>query len=198
MMSEPALDQSGDRRSHRRFPQGGRVVTATVRGETFEFALANLSRLGASGCPQSPVVRGDWVQLRFDSDDRVDGIVRWVRDDLCGIEFGRPLGEEVSLDALHRRRIVRAPRYRVARLGAVTVDGTDYPALIRDISERGLRIETLAPIVAGALVVLSCGIAPSIDADVRWARAGVAGLRTRSPIDLETFETLTQSASRSR
>lgn len=180
-----------------RIRQRARVITAQVGGQDYPFALLNLSQRGLSGRCDATLRPGMWIALRFENGTEVRGIVRWTRDELCGVEFGRALGGDWAFGggsgAQDQRP--RAPRYNVMRRATLIIDEGSRACVIRNISEDGMQVECADEIPIGQAVMVQCGTEPAVEGSVRWRRDGRIGVRLSARIDLEGFEMRTASAS---
>lgn len=70
-------------------------VAMGFRGDEIAATVLNISSTGAMIACAIDAVIGERLELTFPGDERIEGIVRWVRDDCLGIEFG-PGGAEVE------------------------------------------------------------------------------------------------------
>lgn len=85
--------------------------------------------------------------------------------------------------------IDRDDREPVSFTGAVVLpDGTAIPVIVTDVSSAGCRVQCDATLPIAKTVRLEVG-GRSVDADVRWALPGMAGLRLKewepSEVDAE-------------
>ena len=71
-------------------------VAMEFRGEALGATVLNISTSGAMvRCAIEPFI-GEALELTFPGDERIEGIVRWVRDGCIGVEFGRPACPSLS------------------------------------------------------------------------------------------------------
>ena len=73
---------------------------------------------------------------------------------------------------------------------AATIQGefAPCPAVIRNISTRGMLIESRQPLRIGQDIEIRCGKMMPMSAQVRWVNGGQAGLLLLMPIALDEFE----------
>lgn len=74
-----------------------------------------------------------------------------------------------------------ARRILSLRVPALSAGRTDA-ALIHDLSEHGLRIETDAIVQTGEIIRVELPVAGAVDARIIWTRGGFAGCRFLAPI----------------
>jgi hypothetical protein len=187
-----------DRRHHDRLSRGDQIAMATTAHHQGPVRLLNLSRFGAAAEVMTSLEQSDWIRLEFTNGSEVAGVVRWIREDRFGIEFRKPLPADMTPRELLRRRVDRAPRFWTARRAEVEIRGRSFPVIIRNISERGIRIESTAELSIGQPVAIRCGASTPLEGTVQWSSAGNAGIRLAAPIDLDKFEAQTQQASLGR
>lgn len=192
------LRDLSDRRHHDRLSRGDQMAMATTEHHQGAVRLLNLSRFGAAAEVMTALKQSDWIRLAFANGTEVAGVVRWIRDDRFGIEFRKPLPANMTPRELQRPRIDRAPRFWTARCAEVEIGGSSVPAIIRNISERGVRIESTAEFTTGQAVAIRCGASTPLEGTIKWSSPGNAGIQLAAPIDLEKFEALTQQASLGR
>lgn len=77
----------------------------------------------------------------------------------------------------------RGLRTRVAlEVVASRADGRSFPAIIADISFDGCQIRSDAPFEVGEMIKLNHEVLGELSGQVRWARAGRAGLQFLRPL----------------
>jgi hypothetical protein len=130
------------------------------------------------------------VELR--SDKQMPGIVRAVGPDYARIAFDRPVDIDQILkeerNTLLRVR-PRAPRF--ARRGSVRMicNGETVFASIVDIAIGGLSCRPERPLRRGEPLVASIDGIGATNAEARWIKDGVAGIRFESPLPWRSFQT---------
>jgi hypothetical protein len=87
------------------------------------------------------------------------------------------IGKIASAPTMLTRMVSRTAREKTFRTGAIVLeDGERVPVIIKDISERGARIEFVQHIELPASVTLIEPTMKRRQATVAWQRDGVAGL----------------------
>ena len=178
-----AIMAGRQRRQEPRIVQTMRMIAMRVDGEEHSVGLLNLSTHGASVRADQPLPPGRMVALIFDDGREVKGRVRWVRDNRIGIQFHLRLPVTMLGPMRVRERRVLVRRHVMLDMG-----GQMRPALVRNVSTKGMLIEATAGFVPGQWITVRCGAGWAVDAQVRWARANAAGLQTAIPISLDDFE----------
>ncbi|MBX9882389.1 MAG: PilZ domain-containing protein [Sphingomonas sp.] len=190
MTRQPMLRTMGQHPARReeRHEQEGRSIQLLTNSVVHRFDLHNLSGFGASGAAEVALAPGATIELLFENGHRIGGRVRWHRDALIGIEFFNRL----PLDVLHGRgqseRVARAPRYRVARVATIAVNGISRAATIRNVSRGGMMIETALPLLPGQRIEISTGELGGLCAQVRWSRNGRAGVQLTQALSIDEFD----------
>lgn len=175
-------------RREARVDQSGRVVQLVENEAVQRFQLHNLSGFGASGALATPPAPGATIELIFENGTRIGGRVRWARDALIGIEFFTRLPLDVLQGRGAPEPVARAPRYRVARVATVSVNGISRPATIRNVSRGGMMIESALPLLPGQMVEISSGALTGLHGQVRWSRNGRAGVQLAQPLSIDAFD----------
>lgn len=109
-----------------------------------------------------------------------------------GYIYGRPMdaveamkrtGEGQSAPKGHM--VDRAERRRIIRAGRIATSATNEVVRLRNISNSGAMVETDLRLSPGDKVELDIGLAEPLEAEVRWAQHGRAGLRFGEKINLD-------------
>ena len=138
-----------------------------------------------------PPAIGQYVAVELRSDKQMTGIVRWVRGPAAGIEFDRMVQVEAILreerNSLLRVR-PRAPRF--VRRGAVRLiaDSQTIQGDIIDISIGGLSCRPDQPLRQGEPIVAVVEGIGATNAELRWQKGDVAGIRFEKPLPWRTFQ----------
>ena len=109
-----------------------------------------------------------------------------------GYIYGRPLDPGSALErALEQTaqasgfRHARAERRRIIRTGQITANAISQAVRVRNMSKTGAMVETGLALRIGDLISLDIGLSSPMEAEVRWAKNGQAGLRFVQPVDLD-------------
>lgn len=77
----------------------------TERLAPFEIVIRNISARGLCGtCKGLPPVIGEFAEIHLPDNRHVTAIVRWVNDQVFGVEFEEPINLAIMLDTLQRLR----------------------------------------------------------------------------------------------
>lgn len=142
-------------------------------------------------CLHPPVI-DQRVTVELRSDKQMTGIVRWTRDMAAGVEFDQDVNVEQMLreerSSLLRVR-PRAPRF--VRRGTVKLIGAESDPVfgdIIDISIGGLSCRTDLPLRRGEPIVASIDGVGATNAELRWTKGDVAGIRFDKPLSWRAFQ----------
>lgn len=163
-------DMAADRRAGE-----SRLVTILrvgklVKGGCQELCLIrNISERGLKAHVYSSHEVGERITVEFDSDSRVSGTVRWVRDDNIGMEFDdRADVAELLKPEEAAGRKPRAPRLDIRGSARLRIGADIWRVEVRDLSQGGARIAIDDPLHVGEdCVVTLDGLRP-VKAVVRW------------------------------
>ena len=189
--SYPLESELSDRRLGPRHISVLRVGRAVWNGADQLCVVRNISVGGLMfECLHPPAI-GQRVAVELRSDKQMTGIVRWVKEGSAGIEFDQRVNVELILreerNSLLRVR-PRAPRF--ARRGTVRLIGEGEPVTgdIIDISIGGLSCRTDQPLRRGEPIVASLEGIGATNAELRWQKGDVAGIRFEKPLPWRAFE----------
>ena len=171
-----------------------RRIRIIVDGQESNFALQNISANGAAGYTDRNLMQDQRIRLIFEGREDVEGIVRWTRDNLAGIQFVESIAQHLVQGPGSASLPERAPRYKVARVATIQGEFAPCAAVIRNISTRGMLIESRQPLRIGQDIEIRCGKMMPMSGQVRWVNAGQAGLLLAMPIALDEFEQQTSDA----
>jgi hypothetical protein len=190
--SFPQEDEYDDRRIGPRHISVLRVGRTVWNGRDQLCVVRNLSVGGLMfECLHPPVV-GQRVTVELRSDKQMTGIVRWTKDVAAGVEFDQKVNVELMLreerSSLLRVR-PRAPRF-VRRGTARLISGDGEPVFgdIIDISIGGLSCRTDQPLRRGEPIVASIEGVGAANAELRWTKGDVAGIRFDKPLPWRAFQ----------
>lgn len=155
------------------------ALLRTSHGE--ELCLVrNISIGGLMAHVFSDLAVADPVTIEFKSEHSVRGRVVWRRDELAGIKFGQPieLSDVLSnqFESTFMPLAPRAPRAEVNVPARVRSTNGWQPAILRNISQGGAKLQLSKPDEIGATVLLSAPGLAVIPGAVRWRRDGNAGV----------------------
>ena len=164
--------------------------------ETEEFAgfclVKNLSPGGMMGFVYAQFALNQPVTVQFHPDHVVSGTISWSKDGRIGIQFDEEIDVEKILRKLADKhvgtKINRSPRLQIECEGALEFDGRSIPIKLRDISQKGIKVEVFYLKPGDEVIVRLPGIEPH-KALVRWTQSGLAGLNFIRPISFEELAT---------
>ena len=141
-------------------------------------------------CLHIPAI-GQRVAVELRSDKEMTGIVRWTRGNSIGIEFDQRVNVELILkeerNSLLRVR-PRAPRF-VRRAPVKLICGTEtIMGETVDISVGGLSCRTDQPLKRGEPIVAALENIGATNAELRWEKGDVAGIRFEKPLPWRAFQ----------
>lgn len=193
----PEFDEWGERRGGSRHISVLRVGRVLWDGRDQLCVVRNISSGGLMfECLQAPAI-GQGVIVELRTDKQMIGIVRWVRNGGAGVEFDRPIDVEHILKeergTLLRVR-PRAPRF--VRRGEVRLIGESEPIVgdIVDIAIGGLSCRTDQPVRKGDPIVAAIAGIGATNAEIRWIKGDVAGVRFEKPLPWRAFQLWLDSA----
>jgi hypothetical protein len=197
-ISRSAARTVNQRREARRDSE--QTVAMDFRGEEVGAALINISTTGAKIRADIEPVIGEPIELAFPSGDRIDGVVRWIRQGCIGVEFGRPGGsrsrpsaavtdlaeeeadEDCGEEPSDHESGRSAKRARVLLTAKLETGRGPLDARLRDLSCRGALLECRQPLAVGEDVVFSRGDTV-VPARVAWTSGQRVGLEFKLPIE---------------
>ena len=188
----PQEDEYDDRRLGPRHISVLRVGRTLWDGRDQLCVVRNLSAGGLMfECLHPPVI-DQRVTVELRSDKQMTGIVRWAKGSAAGVEFDQTVNVEQILreerSSLLRVR-PRAPRF--VRRGTVKlIAGESDPVFgdIIDISIGGLSCRTDQPLRRGEPIVASIEGVGATNAELRWTKGDVAGIRFDKPLPWRAFQ----------
>lgn len=139
-----------------------------------------------------PPALGQHVLVELRSDKQMTGVVRWAKDVSAGIEFDRPVNVEQMLreerSSLLRVR-PRAPRFvRRGTVKLVPKEGEPAFGDIVDISIGGLSCRVDQPLRRGEPVAAVLEGVGACNAEIRWLKGDVVGVRFDKPLPWKPFQ----------
>jgi hypothetical protein len=195
----PDDDNSPDRREGPRHISVLRVGRVEWGGADQLCVVRNISPGGLMfECLHAPAI-GQPVTIELRTDKKVMGVVRWSRDGSAGVAFDDPINVERMLNemrsALLRVR-PRAPRF--VRRGTVKLIGEGEPILadIVDIAMGGVSCRPNAPVKMGEPIVASIDGLCATNAELRWKKGDVVGVRFEKQLPWRAFQAWLDKAPR--
>lgn len=188
--SDPLCPDSDDRRDGPRALSILRVGRVVCEDADQLCVVRNISPGGVMfECLQPPAI-GQRLLIELRSDKRMTGEVRWVREGKAGIQFDREINVEQMLredrSPLLRHR-PRAPRFVRRGSMRLILDGESIPAEIVDISISGVSCRPEMPVRTGNPVVAALDGVGATNAEVRWVRGDLTGVRFEKPLPWKPF-----------
>lgn len=185
------LDDPDDRRTGPRHISVLRVARGEWDGRDQLCVVRNISEGGLMfECLHPPVV-GQQLAIELRSDKQMQGVVRWARDNMVGVELDCPI--EVTRMLREERGSLlrvrpRAPRF--VRRGALRliVEGETIAGETIDISISGVSCRIDEPLQRGQPLVAAVGDIPATNALVRWTKGDVAGISFEKPLPWRPFQ----------
>lgn len=193
--SARTVDQRGDSRR-----DSGEPVAMGFRGEESGAALINISAKGAKIRADIEPTIGEPLELTFPGGERIDGVVRWVREGCVGVEFRAPHaapgpaaspGEaplvENAADGADEESLCHegsrsAKRARVLLAAKLETASGPVDARLRDLSCKGALLECSRPPAIGEEVVFSRG-KTVIPSRIAWTSGNRIGLEFKEQIE---------------
>jgi hypothetical protein len=197
------VDQRGDSRR-----DSEESVAMGFRGEEVGAALINISTKGAKIRAEIEPVIGEPLDLAFPGGERIDGVVRWVREGCVGVEFRAPHAgpaagatataaaprtpDDTTLEKdatdgadeefLSHESSRSAKRARVLLAAKLETARGPVDARLRDLSCKGALLECRRPPAVGEEVVFSRG-ETVIPSRIAWTSSDRVGLEFKQPIE---------------
>ena len=167
-------------------------VGAIMIGDRRELCLIrNISAGGMMIRSYSDIPVGTSLSVELKQGAPVSGIVKWVEEDLTGVEFEAPIDIMLLLAPPGDGPRPRLPRVEVDCTAWVREDGDVMRTRVLNISQGGVCVETRSPLTIGAGVVVTLpGLTPAAGV-VKWSEGATYGLAfNRSLILSELVEWL--------
>jgi len=167
--------------------EAGPLDEATVHGQRLSkrVAIRKISALGATLRGTATGESGDRVTIELVTGQRAPGTIAWADSGELGVNFDLP----VDVVALINRKLVSQPADRRTmprvelRCSAWVKEGKEFaPALIRNISARGLQLEVEELPSVGAKVSVFIDGLDLPTAEVIWTKGNLAGVELASEL----------------
>lgn len=170
-------------------------LSATIISSQGEIMVTvnNLSTRGLMASSPNPPVEGERVVVNIEGLPSVHGQIRWVKDNRFGVLLftALPVGAFRVADQGRGRR-PRPPRYVVRVPVRIEAPGIARSAMLQNISQQGMALETGLPVNPGKLLtVLIDGHTP-VEGRVRWSRGSRCGLMLTVALPQDMLDALVQ------
>ena len=196
----PDDDGGADRRSGVRYISVLRVGRAVWEERDQLCVVRNVSPNGLMfECLHPPDV-GQTLVIELRSDKRMSGTVRWTKNGNTGVELDEPINVDIMLREDRGSLLRVRPRMpRFVRRGTVKLIGEDEPVMadIVDIASGGVRCRPELPVRMGEPLVASIEGLCATNAEVRWRKGDVVGLRFEKQLPWRQFQQWLDRAPRS-
>lgn len=180
-----------DRRSQARQTSVLRLALFDADGFTQLCRITNVSLQGLQATVFGSASAGTKVRIRVPDEVSLEGTIVWAKRNCVGIKLDEPLAYSSLLrfggDGTAHGRRRRLPRIRIAAPASLTSGGRSYPVELTDISPSGAMVRTREPLPPRGPISLNVLGLPRIDAQIRWAADGRAGLLFNQAIELRTL-----------
>ena len=174
----------GDQRGGERHLTLFRVGSIIIRGRRELCLVKNISAGGAfirAYCALKPKAR---IKIELKEGQPLAGSVSWVRGSDAGIAFDKPVDVLDLLKASGDGARQRMPRIETHCVGFVREGAILHRAVVQNISQGGVSVETANPLTVGGEVTVSLpGLAPQ-SATVRWNDGSRYGITFNSVLPL--------------
>lgn len=171
--------RQADRRESPRFKTLARAARLVAFGDTGLCRVQDLSNGGAQVETSIETFWGDPVEILFDSKNKVQGRVVWRSGNKTGIRFLPPIDACSFISDLATDRCnaaARPPRLPVNARAEVATELGPVPAVVQDISQKGMKLCHASKLLSGMEVKVSLARGLSARGMVRWADLNGAGI----------------------
>jgi len=153
-----------------------RVGAMTVDGRRELCLIRNISEGGMMIRPYCNLAEGTRLTIELKTGYSVPCTVSWLREGSVGVEFHSPVDVIEILSTAQDGPRPRMPRIEVSCFATVRDGGRVYRMRVHDVSQGGVKLESLVIMESGAdLVVTLPGLDPQAAA-VRWNEDGFLGV----------------------
>lgn len=167
-----------------------------VRGSTrTAIRVLNLSQTGIKGECNAQLSFGECLNISLDNAEPVPATALWVRGRRFGAEFAAALPFEMLWPPIAGRRAMVAgqsgtDRIVVEAMAVVRCEGVAMNVCIRNVSLRGLLIETAAQLKPTQVVEIDVDGWPPLKGAIVWSRDGHVGVHLKHPLTEEQMLSL--------
>lgn len=169
------------------------LLPAKISGNGYE-TLCRVHNISVNGAKIETLVtlkQEDQVRIEFRSDMVANGIVRWVKQGVAGIEFTASVDITKILkrsDFHISRNKPRPPRYSCNTHAEVEKDGVKFECKVADISITGAKLRGAKQLRTGDLLFVHVTGLSRHRAKVVWQRGDEAGVRMVNPYRYDEIE----------
>ncbi|MDP9085605.1 MAG: PilZ domain-containing protein [Pseudomonadota bacterium] len=153
-----------------------RVGSVTVDQRRELCLIKNISAGGMMIRAYCTIPAGTSLAVELKSGQPIRGTVTWVREHNLGVTFDEPIDVIEILSASMDGPRPRMPRIEVQGFATVREGASTYRMRTCDISQGGIKVETMTILSIGSdVVIMLPGIAP-MPGVVRWTEDGFSGI----------------------
>ena len=153
-----------------------RVGSVTIDQRRELCLIKNISAGGMMIRAYCAIPVGTCLAVELKSGQPISGTVTWVREHNLGVTFERPIDVIEILSASMDGPRPRMPRIEVQGFTTVRKGASTYRMRTCDISQGGLKVETMTILPRGSdVVVMLPGLAP-MPGVIRWNEDGFTGI----------------------
>lgn len=165
-----------------------KTVKVQLPGEEGLAKMQNISDDGMKLSLKLSVCLGDIVTVFLSDVDRLEGKVIWTNGESCGLQFTDTVDSSALLtDLAERSRDGSSRPVRMAADAAAVAycAGSPHPVRVKNISQRGLKIEHRGSFSEGLPLKVMLGTGIELRGVVRWSHGNVAGIELLQPVGVE-------------
>jgi hypothetical protein len=175
-LSEVPPAAPDDRREVERHLTLYRVGSVTIDQRRELCLIKNISAGGMMIRAYCAMREGMKLAVELKSGQPIKGVVSWVREYNVGVTFDQTIDVIEILSASMDGPRPRMPRIEVETYATVREGATTYRMRACDISQGGIKVETLTILPRGSDVVVTLpGLAP-VPGVIRWVDEGFCGI----------------------
>lgn len=138
--------------------------------------IKNISAGGMLIRAYSALEAGTRLSVELKQGEQILGTVSWMREGCAGIAFDKPVDVVELLAASMDGPRPRMPRVEIRCIASVRQGSQVYGLLARDISQGGVKVETVRTLEIGSEAVVTLPGLPSQAGMVRWSESGFYGI----------------------
>jgi hypothetical protein len=181
---------AGERRKQERYITILRVALIHA-GDAKELCVVrNISAGGLSARVYRRFEVGEAVEVEFRSEERLVGIVKWVR----GFEIGISFAEAIEVDAVlvsrwasEDGRKQRLPRVELQCRCQLRIGSRFYLATLQDISQGGAKLLLARPAEGTADAILTLPDLGWLEGSLRWTHGATVGISFNERLPFEVL-----------
>ncbi|MEO6247347.1 MAG: PilZ domain-containing protein [Sphingomicrobium sp.] len=175
-LSEVPPAAPSDRRDNERHLTLYRVGSVTIDERRELCLIKNISAGGMMIRAYCAIPGGTRLTVELKSGHPIRGSVTWVREQNLGVTFDDPIDVIEILSASMDGPRPRMPRIEVQGFATIREGASTYRMRMCDISQGGLKVETMTVLPKGSdVVIMLAGMSP-MPGVVRWTEDGFCGV----------------------